>query len=176
MALRKIRELGDPALTKQCREVSEMTPRLHELVDDMLETMYQAEGIGLAAPQVGILRKICVVDVTGDEPYVLINPELVESDGEETAEEGCLSVPGKYGMVARPTHIVAKAYDADFNQYEIEADDLLARAVCHEIEHLSGHTFVEKVEGGVNGLVDVDEQEALAKRIRNRRRPKRKKQ
>ena len=146
MALRQIRVYGDDILTKKCREVKEMTPRLKELVEDMLETMYDAEGVGLAAPQVGVLRRIVVIDI-GDGPIVLVNPVLVEQDGEQEDMEGCLSVPGKVGKVLRPNHVAVEGFDADMNPVRIEGEELLARALCHELDHLEGVMYTEKVEG-----------------------------
>lgn len=147
MALRNIREIGDEVLNKTCKEVKEMTPRTRELIEDMLETMYDANGVGLAAPQVGILKRIVVIDVTGEDPHILINPRIVESSGEQTGPEGCLSVPGKSGQVTRPNFVKAVALDVDMKPIEIEGTELLARAICHELDHLDGHLYVEKVEG-----------------------------
>ncbi|MBR4082899.1 MAG: peptide deformylase [Lachnospiraceae bacterium] len=147
MALRNIREIGDEVLTKQCKEVKEMTPRTRMLIEDMLDTMYEANGVGLAAPQVGILKRIVVIDVTGDEPYILINPRIVETDGEQVGQEGCLSVPGKSGQVTRPNYVKAEALDINMNPFVLEGTELLARAICHELDHLDGHLYVEKVEG-----------------------------
>ena len=130
MALRQIRTLGDEVLTKKCREVKEMTPRLRTLASDMLETMYHAEGVGLAAPQVGVLRRIVVIDV-GEGPVTLVNPVVVEQDGEQTGSEGCLSVPGKAGQVTRPEHVIVKALDLDMKEITVEGRDLFARALCH---------------------------------------------
>ena len=144
MALRTIRTEGDPVLSKKCRPVEEITPRIRELITDMLETMYDACGVGLAAPQVGILKRIVVIDV-GEGPIILINPEIVESSGEQTGEEGCLSVPGMSGQVTRPNYVKVKALDMDMKEAEYEGEELLARAFCHEIDHLSGHLFTEKV-------------------------------
>ncbi|MDD6428264.1 MAG: peptide deformylase [Lachnospiraceae bacterium] len=158
MALREIRIDGDPVLEKVCKPVKEMTPRLKELVDDMLETMYDANGVGLAAPQVGVLRRIVVIDV-GDGPYVLVNPEIIEKDGEQTGQEGCLSVPGKYGIVTRPMHVRAKALDKDMKEYEIDAEGLFARAVCHELDHLDGKMYTELVEDGLHSYDDEPEEE-----------------
>ena len=149
MALREIRTQGDPVLEKVCKPVKTMTPRLQGLVDDMLETMYEANGVGLAAPQVGVLRRIVVIDV-GEGPYVLVNPEIIEKDGEQTGQEGCLSVPGVYGIVTRPEHVKAKAFDKDMKPYEIEAEGLFARAICHELDHLDGHMYTELVEDGLH--------------------------
>ena len=146
MALRTIRVEGDPVLTKVSRPVDKMTPRNHELIMDMLDTMYDAMGVGLAAPQVGILKRIVVIDI-GEGPVVMINPRIVESSGEQTGEEGCLSVPGKSGIVTRPNYVKAVALDEDMKEYEIEGEGLMARAICHELEHLDGHLYVEKVEG-----------------------------
>lgn len=146
MALREIRIMGDEVLTKSCKEVTKMTLRTKILIHDMLDTMYEAQGVGLAAPQVGILRRIVVIDV-GDGPVVLINPEVVESSGEETGDEGCLSVPGKAGKVTRPQYVKVEALNEDMKPITIEGEDLFARALCHEIDHLDGHLYVELVEG-----------------------------
>ena len=148
MAIRKIREIGDEVLTKPCKEVTKMTLRTKILIDDMLDTMYEAfgVGVGLAAPQVGILKRIVVIDV-GEGPIVLINPQIVETDGEQTGEEGCLSVPGKSGLVTRPDYVKVKALDEDMKEIELEGNGLLARAFCHEIDHLDGKMYVDLVEG-----------------------------
>lgn len=155
MALRSIRVMGDEVLTKQCKEIKEMTPRIKMLIEDMLDTMYEANGVGLAAPQVGILKRIVVIDVTGDEPYVLINPKIVETDGEQTGPEGCLSVPGKSGQVTRPNYVKVQALNAYMQPFELEGTELLARAICHELDHLDGHLYVEKVEGELQ-IVNYD--------------------
>ena len=151
MAIRQIRLDGDEILTKKCRVVKEITPRQEELINDMIETMYDADGVGLAAPQVGVLRRIAVVDV-GEGPIVLVNPEVIEADGEQTGQEGCLSVPGKVGIVTRPNHVKVKAYNEKMEEFEIEGEELLARALVHEIDHLDGHVYTEIVEGD---LMDV---------------------
>lgn len=153
MAIRNIREIGEEVLTKKCREVTEMTPRVKELIEDLLETMYEANGVGLAAPQVGVLKRIVVIDTTGEDPHILINPRIVETSGEQTGPEGCLSVPGKSGQVTRPNYVKAVALDVDMKEFELEGTELLARAICHELDHLDGHLYVEKVEGP---LQDVD--------------------
>lgn len=159
MAIRNIREMGEEVLNKKCKEVTEMTPRTKELIEDMLETMYESNGVGLAAPQVGILKRIVVIDVTGEDPYILINPRIVESSGEQTGQEGCLSVPGKSGQVTRPNYVKAVALDVDMNPFELEGTELLARAICHELDHLDGHLYVEKVEGELQDVVyDEDEE------------------
>ena len=149
MAIRKIRKIGDSILTKQTKEISEMTPRLETLIDDMLETMYDADGVGLAAPQVGVLKQLVVIDVSegADQPIVLINPEIIETSGEQTGDEGCLSVPGKAGKVTRPNYVKVKALDRNMQPVELEGTELLARAMCHEIDHLLGVLYVVKVEG-----------------------------
>lgn len=147
MALRSIRVMGDEILTKKCKEVTEMTPRTKILIEDMLDTMYEANGVGLAAPQVGILKRIVVIDVTGDEPYILINPKILETSGEQTGQEGCLSVPGKSGQVTRPNYVKVEALNMYMQPFVLEGTELLARAICHEVEHLDGHLYVEKVEG-----------------------------
>ena len=158
MALRQIRVYGDDILTKKCREVKEMTPRLKELIDDMLETMYDAEGVGLAAPQVGVLRRIVVIDV-GEGPIVLVNPRIIEQDGEQEGMEGCLSVPGKIGQVTRPNHVIVEGLDADMNPVRVEGEELLARALCHELDHLEGVVYTSKVEGELCDAVDEEEEE-----------------
>lgn len=147
MAIRNIRQMGDTVLEKTCKEVKEMTPRIQELIEDMLDTMYEANGVGLAAPQVGILKRIVVIDVTGEDPYVLINPKIVETSGEQTGQEGCLSVLGKTGVVTRPNYAKVVALDENMEPFELEGTELLARAICHELDHLDGHLYVEKVEG-----------------------------
>ena len=151
MAIRKIRELGDEVLTKTCKEVTKMTLRNRILISDMLDTMYEA------APQVGILKRIAVVDI-GDGPIVLINPEILNSAGEQTGEEGCLSVPGKAGTVTRPDYVKIRTYTEDMDVIEIEGEELLARALCHEIDHLDGKMYVDLVEGGLRD-VDYEEEE-----------------
>ena len=158
MAIRKIREIGDGTLAKVCKEVTEMTPRIEQLIDDMLDTMYEANGVGLAASQVGILKRIVVIDTTGDEPYVMINPRLLETSGEQTGYEACLSVPGKTGVVTRPNYVKVRALDRDMKPFELEATELLARAICHEVEHLDGHLYVERVEGDLKNIEDVEEE------------------
>ena len=164
MALRNIREFGDPVLNKVCIEVKEMTERNKQLIADMFETMYDANGVGLAAPQVGVLKRIVVIDTTGEDPLVLINPRIVEQDGEQTGYEGCLSLPGKTGIVTRPNHVKAVALDRDMNPIEIEGEGLLARAICHELEHLDGHLYTEKLEGELmdtESLADDEDEEEI---------------
>lgn len=156
--------MGDEILNKVCKPVKENTPKLQMLIDDMFDTMYEAYGVGLAAPQVGMLKRLVVIDVgdgEGEEefvsnPRVLINPEILETSGEQTGEEGCLSVPGKAGIVTRPNYVKVKALDRDFQEIVIEGEGLLARAICHECEHLDGHLYVERVEGELH---DVGENE-----------------
>ena len=158
MALRTIREMGDEVLAKPCKEIKEMTPRLRELIEDMIDTMYEANGVGLAAPQVGVLKRVVVIDTTGEDLFVMINPRIVEKSGEQTGHEGCLSVPGKSGVVTRPNYVKAVALDIDMQPYEVEATELLARAICHELDHLDGHLYVEKVEGPLM-VVEADDDE-----------------
>lgn len=158
MAIRTIREIGDPVLNKISKEVKEITPRVQDLIDDMFETMYEANGVGLAAVQVGVLKRIVVID-TGDDPIVLINPRILEVSGEQTGNEACLSVPGKTGSVTRPNYVKAAAQDEELNDFEIEGEELLARALIHEVEHLDGHLFVEKVEGPLMDVEMVEEEE-----------------
>ena len=151
MALRQIRIQGDAVLEKKCREITEMTPRIKELIGDMLDTMYDACGVGLAGPQVGVLKRLCVIDV-GEGPIVLINPVLLSSDGEQTGDEGCVSLPGKAGQVTRPNHGVVRALDENMQERELEGEGLLARAFCHEIDHLDGHMYTELVEGQLHDV------------------------
>lgn len=155
MALRNIRILGDEILKKQAKEVTEMTPKIEELIDDMFETMYDANGCGLAAPQVGIRKRIVVIDC-GDQPLVLINPEILQTSGEQTGQEGCLSVPGKVGIVTRPNYAKVKALDENMDEIIVEGTELLARCLCHEIDHLNGIMYVDKAEGP---LMDTEEAE-----------------
>ena len=139
-----------------------MTPRTRELIEDMLDTMYEANGVGLAAPQVGILKRIVVIDTTGEDPHILINPRIVETSGEQVGQEACLSVPGKTGQVTRPNYVKAVALDVNMKEYELEGTELLARAICHELDHLDGHLYVEKVEGSLEEAtveVEMDEEE-----------------
>ncbi|MDO4292985.1 MAG: peptide deformylase [Eubacteriales bacterium] len=154
MAIRNIRTIGDPILNKKCKEVKEMTPRIRELIQDMFETMYDANGVGLAAPQVGILKRIVVIDTTGEDPIVLINPQILKTAGEQTGGEGCLSVPGKTGTVTRPNYVKARAFNENMEEFEIEAEELLARAICHETDHLNGELYVSKVEGDLMNTDD----------------------
>ena len=156
MALRQIRIQGDAVLEKKCREITEMTPRIKELIGDMLDTMYDACGVGLAGPQVGVLKRLCVIDV-GEGPIVLINPVIVSSDGEQTGDEGCLSLPGKAGQVTRPNHVVVRALDENMQERELEGEGLLARAFCHEIDHLDGHMYTELVEGQLHDVTYDEE-------------------
>ena len=157
MAVREIRVQGDDVLTKVCKEVKALTPRTLVLIEDMLDTMYEAQGVGLAAPQVGILKRIVVIDV-GEGPMVLINPEILETSGEQTGDEGCLSVPGLAGQVTRPNYVKVKALDENMEEVIYEGEGLLARAFCHEIDHLDGHLYVEKVEGELHEPVYEEEE------------------
>lgn len=157
MALRTIRVQGDSVLTKKSRTVEKMTPRIGELITDMLDTMYDAMGVGLAAPQVGILKRIVVIDV-GEGPIVLINPEVLETSGEQTGDEGCLSVPGMAGQVTRPNYVKVKALDVNMEEQILEGEGLLARAFCHEIDHLDGKMYTELVEGELH-KVTYDEED-----------------
>ena len=160
MAIRKIREQGDDVLNKVCKEVKDISFRTKVLIDDMFDTMYESCGVGLAAPQVGILKRIVVIDCTGEDPILLINPEIIEASGEQTGYEGCLSVPGKSGIVTRPNYLKVRAQNIDMEWFEIEGEELLARAFCHEIDHLNGHLYVEKVEGPLVNNEDLDDEEA----------------
>ena len=158
MAIRDIREMGDEVLEKVCKEVKSMTPRTLTLIEDMIDTMYDAFGVGLAAPQVGVLKRIVVIDV-GEGPIILINPEILETSGEQTGSEGCLSVPGKAGTVTRPNYVKVKALDENMEEVIYEGEGLLARAFCHEIDHLDGHLYVEKVEGELHDVTYEEEDE-----------------
>ncbi len=160
MATRKVRHIGDPVLKKVCKPVKKMTPNLLTLIDDMFETMYEAQGVGLAAPQVGIVRRICVVDVQDEDPVVLINPELLESSGEQTDDEGCLSVPGKCASVTRADHIVVRALDRDMNEVTYEVEGLKARAFLHEMDHLDGILYGERANEPYHDI-EEDEEEDL---------------
>lgn len=159
MGLREIRVAGeDECLTKVCRPVEKMTERLQVLIDDMIETMYEADGVGLAAPQVGVLRRIAVIDV-GEGPIVLVNPVVLETSGEQTGSEGCLSVPGKAGEVTRPNYCKVKALNENMEEYIIEGEELLARALLHEIDHLDGHIYTELVNGDLYDVEPVEDDE-----------------
>lgn len=160
MAIRNVREIGEEVLTKKCKAVVEMTPRIKELIEDMLDTMYEANGVGLAAPQVGILKRIVVIDVTGEDPHILINPRIVETSGEQVGPEACLSVPGKSGTVKRPNYVKVLGLDVNMTEYELEGTELLARAICHELDHLDGKLYVDKVEGPLQDVEREEEEEA----------------
>lgn len=147
MAIRQIRTIGDEILKKECKPVNEMTDRTRELIEDMFETMYENNGCGLAAPQVGIRKQIVVIDVDDGNQYVLINPEIIETDGNQTGLEACLSVPGKNGQVTRPNHVKVKALNENMEEYILEGTEMLARCICHECDHLNGRLYVELVEG-----------------------------
>jgi peptide deformylase len=157
MAIRTIRIQGDPVLTKTCKEVKEVNEKITTLIDDMLETMYEANGVGLAAPQVGILKRIVVMDV-GDGPIVMINPSILEFSGSQTGDEGCLSLPGKAGQVTRPNYVKARFQDEEMNWQEVEGTELLARCICHELDHLDGHMYTEKVEGQIHDVKYEEEE------------------
>lgn len=156
MAIRKIREFGDPVLRKVCKEVKDINHRTRVLIEDMLDTMYEANGVGLAAPQVGIVKRIVVIDV-GEGPIIMINPVILEKDGSQTGTEGCLSFPGKMGEVTRPNYVKAGAYDENMVYFEIEGEELLARAICHELDHLDGVIYTDHVEGDILECVEEEE-------------------
>ena len=158
MALRTIRTEGDAVLNKISKPIKEMTPKLLALIADMLDTMYDSNGVGLAAPQIGMLKRIVVIDV-GDGPMVLINPEILEKDGEQTGDEGCLSVPGMAGQVTRPNYVKVQALDVNMEEVIYEGEGLLARAFCHEIDHLDGHLYTEFVEGELHEVVYEEDEE-----------------
>lgn len=158
MAIRNIRVFEDEILRKKCKDVKEMTPRTNELIDDMFDTMYEADGVGLAAPQVGVLKRIAIVDI-GDRPIVLINPEILQVGGEQTDMEGCLSFPGKVGEVTRPSYVKVKAMDRKLNEFIIEGEGLLARALIHECDHLNGEVYVDKVQGELHDVSEFYSEE-----------------
>jgi len=159
MAVRNIRKIGDSVLTKVSREVKKADDKLLVLIDDMIDTMYNADGVGLAAPQVGVLKRVVVIDVSDEKnnPIVLINPEILETQGLQIGDEGCLSVPGKVGVVERPNYVKVKAYDRNMEEFVIEGTELLARALCHEIDHLNGILYVEKVNGELRNVYDDED-------------------
>ena len=157
MAIREVRIMGDDILEKQCKPVTKMTMRTKILIEDMLDTMYEKYGVGLAAPQVGVLKQIVVIDV-GDGPFVLINPQITKTEGSQTGDEGCLSVPGKAGTVTRPNEVTVRFTGEDGNTYDLEGTELLARAICHECDHLDGKLYVDLVEGELHDTV-MDEEE-----------------
>lgn len=166
MAVRHIRVIGDEILYKTCKPVKAMTPRIAQLIEDMFETMYMNNGVGLAAPQVGILKQIMVIDVeeeiteeNDEEQYVFINPEILETRGSVTAYEGCLSVPGKSGKVTRPEWVKVRAFDENMEEFVLEAEGTLARAICHECAHLAGELYVDLVEGELRNTSDLAEEE-----------------
>ena len=145
MAIRRIVKIGDDKLRKHAKPVEKFDARLKTLLSDMAETMYKADGVGLAAPQVGILRRVVVVDV-GDGLFELVNPEIIRSEGEQSGPEGCLSVPNRQGLVTRPQTVTVRAMDRDGNEIEVTGEDFLARAFCHELDHLDGVLYVDKME------------------------------
>ena len=156
MALRNIRTEGDPILAKISKPILEMNDKTKTLIEDMLETMYHANGVGLAAVQVGVLKRLVVIDVSedGDDPIILINPEIIDKEGTQTGEEGCLSVPGKSGTVTRANHVKVKAFNKNMELFELEGDELLARAIQHEVDHLDGILYTSKVEGEIKTSSD----------------------
>ena len=159
MTVLNVVEYGAPVLREPAKEVIKVSKKIQTLVDDMFDTMYEANGVGLAAPQVGILKRIVVIDTTGEDPHVLINPQILKTDGEQTGYEGCLSLPGKSGVVTRPDYVKVRAYDADLKEYELEGTELLARAICHELDHLDGHMYVDLVEGELVNNEDLNREQ-----------------
>lgn len=159
MAIRNIREVGDKVLNKVAKEIKEVDKKILELIEDMYDTMYEAGGVGLAAPQVGILKRLIVIDVSeeGNEPITLINPVIIETDGEQTGDEGCLSIPGKVGTVTRPNYVKVKAFDENMEEFTVEGTELLARAFCHEIDHLNGILYSEIAEGELRDVLAAEE-------------------
>lgn len=163
MAIRNIREIGDNVLNKVSREIKAVDKRLLVLIDDMLDTLYDAEGVGLAAPQIGILKRLVIIDVSGEgnAPIILINPEILETDGSQVGDEGCLSVPGKVGTVERPNYVKVKAFDKNMKEFIIEGTELLARALCHEIDHLNGVLYVDRATGDIRDTYQTEEVDDL---------------
>ena len=159
MAIRNIREIGDSVLTKVSKEIKEADKKVLILIEDMLDTMYDACGVGLAAPQVGVLKRLVVIDVSeeGNEPIILINPEIIEAEGDQTGDEGCLSVPGKVGTVTRPNFVKVKAYNKNMEEFTMEGTGLLARAFCHEIDHLDGKLYVDQTVGELRDVTVTEE-------------------
>ncbi len=155
MAIRMVREQNEPILRKKCKEVKEITPKITELLDDLADTMYESNGVGLAAPQVGMLKRIVVIDI-GEGLFEFINPVILESSGSQTGNEGCLSVPGKMGQVTRPNYVKVQALNRDGETVIIEGEELMARAICHELDHLEGILYTDLVEGE---LMDAEEEE-----------------
>lgn len=156
MALRNLRYDGDPILRKICREVEEVTPRIEQLIDDMFDTMYEENGVGLAGPQVGVLKRIFVIDI-GEGPLEFINPKIIEESGSQTGGEGCLSLPGKIATVTRPNHVICEAYNRKMEKFTIEAEELLARAICHENDHLDGILYKDVADSPVVNVEDYEE-------------------
>ncbi|MGN0438150.1 MAG: peptide deformylase [Lachnospiraceae bacterium] len=159
MAIRQIRYDGDEILRKKCKEVKVMNDRTLTLIEDMFDTMYETGGVGLAAPQVGILKRIVVIDVDDDNQYVLINPVIIEKDGEQTGDEGCLSLPGKVAVVTRPNHVICRCLNEEMEEIEIEGEGLLARAICHEVDHLEGILYKDVADGPLRDVEIMDEEE-----------------
>ncbi len=160
MGIRQIRELGDDILRKKCKPVTSMSLRTKILINDMLDTMYEANGVGLAAPQVGVLKRLVIVDV-GEGPIIMLNPEIIHTEGEQTDHEGCLSVPGKMGTVTRPNVVTVRFQDPEMNWQEVTGTELLARAFCHELDHLDGVMYVDKVEGELMDSVYTEDDEEI---------------
>ena len=149
MAIRNIRTLGDEILRKEAKEITEMTPRIQELIDDMFETMYEANGVGLAAVQVGILKRVIVIDIYDDNgPIAMINPVILKTKGKQEVDEGCLSFPNEFAKVIRPTEVTAEYTDRDGKRIKVKAKELLAQAICHEVDHLNGEVFIDKIIPG----------------------------
>lgn len=160
MAIRNIREIGDSVLIKRSKEIKAMNKKLLVLIEDMLDTIYEANGVGLAAPQVGVLKRLVIIDVSGEgnDPLILMNPIIIETDGEQSGDEACLSVPGKVGTVTRPNYVKVKALNENMEEIIVEGTELLARALCHEIDHLDGVLYVERVTGEIRSSYEETEE------------------
>lgn len=167
MAIREIRTLGDEILIKPCKEVKEVSKRTKELIQDMIDTMRKAGGVGLAAPQVGVLKRIMIIETEPDNPIVFINPVITEAEGEQTGYEGCLSIPGKTGVVTRPNHVKVEAYDENMERFTLEGEELLARAICHECDHLEGRLYIDLVEGELQDTEELLEEAEEAEEVEN---------
>ena len=167
MAIRNLRFLGDDILVKPCKRIEDVTDRIRVLAEDMIETMRVSKGVGLAAPQVGILKRIMVVEVEEGNPIVFINPVITEAEGEQTGYEGCLSIPGKTGVVTRPNHVKVEAFDENMEKFTLEGEELLARAICHECDHLEGRLYIDLVEGELQDTEELLEEAEEAEEVEN---------
>jgi len=167
MALRNIFTEGDDILRKKSRKVEKINEKVIEILDDMIDTMRKAGGVGLAAPQVGVLKRIMIIETEPDNPIVFINPVITEAEGEQTGYEGCLSIPGKTGVVTRPNHVKVEAYDENMERFTLEGEELLARAICHECDHLEGRLYIDLVEGELQDTEELLKEAEEAEEVEN---------